>query len=115
VFAQIYEFGKLHGRSRGWYPSLNRVCLMAAPPCSHLRGLGLFMPPSLSRDLMAQTPTISSVASSDISSDDLPAASNANSQASEDEDGEPYDDPNLVVRDIVNIRVRLEPQDQVIY
>jgi hypothetical protein len=69
------------------------------------------MPPSLSRDLMSQTPMISSVASSDISLDDLPAASDTNSQASEDDGAEPYDDPNLVVRDVVNIRVRVEPQD----
>jgi hypothetical protein len=65
------------------------------------------MPPSLSRDAMAQTPTISSVASSDISFDDLPVAgSDAGSQHSDSEDDSaPYDDPALFIQDMVTIKV----------
>jgi hypothetical protein len=65
------------------------------------------MPPSLSRDTMAQTPTISSVASSDISFDDLPAAgSDAGSQLSDSEDDSvPYDNPALFIQDMVTIKV----------
>jgi hypothetical protein len=110
-----HRFPNLASSTDGHVAGILRVRLMAAPACSQSRGLGLFMSPSLSRDLMAQTPTISSVASSDISFDDLPAASDTNSQASEDDDAEPYDDPNLVVRDVVNIRVRFEPKDKVMY
>jgi hypothetical protein len=81
---------------------------LMAPVYSQPQGPGLFMPPRLGRATMAHTPTISSVASSDISFDDLPAAgSDADSQLLPEYESElvRYDDPALFIQDMVNIEV----------
>jgi hypothetical protein len=81
---------------------------LMAPVYSQPRGPGLFMPPRLDRATMAQTPTISSVASSDISFDDLPAAgSDADSQLLPEYENElvRYDNPALFIQDMMVIEV----------